>query len=110
AAADLGTVRLPAAWASPHQLVDPADAVGRRAAVALVAGAPVMDAEVSASAAPEDARELALRLGEAAHGSCSRTCSWSRHGATTPARSPRSSCLPRPCRMRSRRRAKARCG
>jgi Flp pilus assembly protein CpaB len=66
AAADLGTVRLPAAWASPHQLTDPADAIGRRAAVPLVAGAPVMDAEVSASAAPADARELAVRLDDAA--------------------------------------------
>ena len=66
AAADLGTVRLPAAWASPHQLADPADAVGRRAAVALVPGAPVMDAEVSASTAPADARELAVRLDAAA--------------------------------------------
>ena len=66
AAADLGTVRLPAAWASRHQLSDPADAVGRRAAVALVAGAPVMDAEVSASTAPTGGRELALRLDDAA--------------------------------------------
>ena len=66
AAADLGTVRLPAAWASPHQLADPAEAVGRRAAVALVAGAPVMDAEVTASTSPADARELALRLDQAA--------------------------------------------
>jgi len=66
AAADLATVRLPAAWASPHQLTDPADAIGRRAAVALVAGAPVMDAEVAPAATPEDARELALRLDAAA--------------------------------------------
>jgi len=66
AAADLGTVRLPAAWASPHQLADPADAIGRRAAVALLAGAPVMDVEVSASTAPADGRELALRLDDAA--------------------------------------------
>jgi Flp pilus assembly protein CpaB len=62
AAEDLGTVRLPAAWASPHQLADPVDAIGRRAAVALVPGAPVMDAEVSASTAPADAREVAIRL------------------------------------------------
>ena len=66
AAADLGTVRLPAAWALPHQLADPSDAIGRRAAVALVPGAPVMDAEVSTWAAPADGRELALRLDEAA--------------------------------------------
>ncbi|HEX3329463.1 MAG TPA: SAF domain-containing protein [Gaiellales bacterium] len=66
AAADLGTVRLPAAWASPHQLADPTDAIGRRAAVALVPGAPVMDAEVSASGGMADGRELALRLDDAA--------------------------------------------
>lgn len=66
AASDLGVVRLPAAWASRHQLADPADAIGRRAAVGLVAGAPVMDAEVSSSTAPADGRELALRLDDVA--------------------------------------------
>jgi Flp pilus assembly protein CpaB len=66
AASDLGTVRIPAAWASPHQLADPAAAIGRRAAVALVAGAPVMDAEVSSAATPPAARELALRLDDLA--------------------------------------------
>jgi len=65
-AGDLGTVRQPAAWASPHQLADPADAIGRRAAVALLAGAPVMDAELETSAALADGRELALRLDDAA--------------------------------------------
>ena len=66
AAADLGTVRIPATWASPHQLADPTAAIGRRAAVALVAGAPVMDAEVTAATPPPAARELALRLDDAA--------------------------------------------
>jgi len=66
AAADLGTVRLPAAWASPHLLADPAEAIGRRADVALVPGAPVMDAEVAASRIAQDAREVALRLDAAA--------------------------------------------
>jgi Flp pilus assembly protein CpaB len=66
AAADLGTVRVPAAWASPHQLADPAGAIGRRAAVALVTGAPVMDAEVVSATPPPAARELALRLDELA--------------------------------------------
>jgi Flp pilus assembly protein CpaB len=65
-AADLGTVRVPAAWASPHQLADPAAAIGRRAAVALVAGAPVMDAEVVSATPPPAARELALRLDDIA--------------------------------------------
>jgi hypothetical protein len=66
AAGDLGTVRIPAAWASPHQLADPAAAIGRRAAVALVTGAPVMDAEVTSATAPRAARELALRLDDLA--------------------------------------------
>ena len=66
AASDLGIVRLPAAWASRHQLADPADAIGRRAAVGLVAGAPVMDAEVAFSTTPKDGRELALRLDDVA--------------------------------------------
>src|SRR6185312_2596774 len=66
AASDLGIVRLPAAWAPRHQLADPADAIGRRAAVGLVAGAPVMDAEVAFSTTPKDGRELALRLDDVA--------------------------------------------
>jgi Flp pilus assembly protein CpaB len=66
AAADLGTVRIPATWASPHQLADPADAIGRRAAVALVAGAPVMDAEIASPGPLPAARELALRLDDVA--------------------------------------------
>jgi Flp pilus assembly protein CpaB len=66
AAGDLGTVRIPATWASPHQLANPAAAIGRRAAVALVAGAPVMDAEVASATAPPAARELALRLDDLA--------------------------------------------
>jgi SAF domain len=66
AAADLGTVRIPAVWASPHQLADPAAAIGRRTAVGLVVGAPVMDAEVVTVSPPPAARELALRLDDAA--------------------------------------------
>jgi Flp pilus assembly protein CpaB len=66
AAADLGTVGIPAAWASPHQLADPADAIGRRTAVALIAGAPVMDAELVSATPPPAARELALRLDDVA--------------------------------------------
>jgi Flp pilus assembly protein CpaB len=66
AAADLGTVRIPARWASPHQLADPSDAIGRRAAVAMVAGAPVMDAEITSAGPPQAARELALRLDDVA--------------------------------------------
>ncbi|HEY3765708.1 MAG TPA: SAF domain-containing protein [Gaiellales bacterium] len=61
-AADLGIVRLPAAYASVHQLADPSRAVGRRAAVALVAGAPLMDAELASPPAVSDAREVAVQL------------------------------------------------
>jgi hypothetical protein len=57
---------MPATWASPHQLADPSAAIGRRATVALVAGAPVMDAEVVSAAPPPAARELALRLDDVA--------------------------------------------
>jgi hypothetical protein len=66
AAGDLGTVRIPSACASPHQLADPAAAIGRRSAVALVVGAPVMDAEVVSATAPPAGRELALRLDDLA--------------------------------------------
>jgi Flp pilus assembly protein CpaB len=65
-AGDLGTVKIPVTWASLHQLADPSAAVGRRAAVALVAGAPVMDAEVAPASPPPAARELALRLDDVA--------------------------------------------
>lgn len=65
-AADLGLVRLPAPAASPHQLARAAQAIGRRAAVTLVPGAPVMDAELASSSPPADAREVALRLDDAA--------------------------------------------
>jgi SAF domain-containing protein len=65
-AADLGIVKLPAAAASPHQLARASQAIGRRAAVTLVAGAPVMDAELAAPHPPPDAREVALRLDDAA--------------------------------------------
>jgi Flp pilus assembly protein CpaB len=66
AAADLGIVDLPAAAASQHQLSAPAQAVGRRAAVTLAVGAPVMDAELLVTPAPADAREVAVRLDDAA--------------------------------------------
>ena len=61
-AADLGVVRLAASAASPHQLARAAQAIGRRTVVTLVPGAPVMDAELTASRVPAHAREVALRL------------------------------------------------
>jgi Flp pilus assembly protein CpaB len=65
-AADLGVVRVPSAAASSHQLSAPGQAIGHRTAVTLAAGAPVMDAELIATAAPPDARAVALRLDDAA--------------------------------------------
>lgn len=66
AAADLGIVHLPSAYASSHQLSAAAQAIGRRAAVTLAAGAPVMDAEVAVTPFPAGAREVAVRLDDAA--------------------------------------------
>jgi hypothetical protein len=66
AAADLGIVHLQRAYALSHQLSAPAQAIGRRAAVTLAAGAPVMDAEVAVTPSPADAREVAVRLDDAA--------------------------------------------
>jgi hypothetical protein len=65
-AADLGLQRVPAAYASAHQLARPAQAVGLRAAVALAAGAPVMDAELLLRPLVSGAREVAVRLDDAA--------------------------------------------
>jgi hypothetical protein len=65
-AADLGLQRVPAAYASVHQLSRPAQAVGLRAAVALAAGAPVMDAELSLRPLVAGEREVAVRLDDAA--------------------------------------------
>lgn len=64
--ADVATRRVPAAAADPHQLSDPAAAVGRRAAVALPAGSPVMDAELASPARVPEARDVALRLDDLA--------------------------------------------
>jgi Flp pilus assembly protein CpaB len=65
-AADLGLERIPAAYASPHQLSQAAQAIGRRAAVALPAGSPVMDAELQATVTAPGERAVALRLDDAA--------------------------------------------
>lgn len=65
-ASDLGLQEVPAAYASVHQLSRPAQAVGLRAAVALAAGAPVMDAELLMRPLVPGAREVAIRLDESA--------------------------------------------
>jgi Flp pilus assembly protein CpaB len=66
ASRDLATRRIPASGASAHQLSDPAAAVGRRVAVALTAGSPLMDAELARAASVHDAREVAVRLDDLA--------------------------------------------
>jgi Flp pilus assembly protein CpaB len=66
AAADLATGAVPITWASPHQLADPGLAAGRLAAVALPAGAPLMDSELADTSAGQDGRDVSLRLDEAA--------------------------------------------
>jgi Flp pilus assembly protein CpaB len=65
-AADVATSSVPAAWASPHQLSDPASVVGRRSAVPLAAGAPLMDAEILVAASPPGSRAVAVRLDDLA--------------------------------------------
>jgi Flp pilus assembly protein CpaB len=66
APADLATGAVPIVWANPHQLADPGVAVGQLAAVALPAGAPLMDSELADSSAGQDGRDISLRLDEAA--------------------------------------------
>jgi Flp pilus assembly protein CpaB len=66
AAADLGTLEVPAPWADPHQLSDPAGLIGRPVAVALAAGSPLMDAELVPDTSPPETRDITLRLDDAA--------------------------------------------
>jgi hypothetical protein len=66
APADLATGAVPVTWANPHQLADPGVAVGQLAAVALPAGAPLMDSELARPSAGQDGRDVSLRLDEAA--------------------------------------------
>lgn len=67
AASDLAVRTVPSRWADPHQLTDPEAAIGRRSAVPLEAGAPLMDAELAAA---EDSgahsRDVAVRLDDVA--------------------------------------------
>jgi len=66
APADLAMGAVPVTWANPHQLADPGVAVGQLAAVALPAGAPLMDSELARAPAGQDGRDISLRLDEAA--------------------------------------------
>jgi Flp pilus assembly protein CpaB len=65
AAADLAVGAVAAAWASPHQLNDPAAAIGRRAVVGLPAGAPLMDSEIAQDGGTAG-RDVSVRLDDAA--------------------------------------------
>jgi Flp pilus assembly protein CpaB len=62
-ASDLAVRAVPSRWADPHQLTDPAAAIGRRSAVSLPAGAPLMDAELAPPGrATARTRDVAVRL------------------------------------------------
>jgi Flp pilus assembly protein CpaB len=64
--ADLNVSEVPSTWASPHQLNDPAAAVGHRAAIDLPSGAPLMDSELANPGSPPGSRDVSLRLDDAA--------------------------------------------
>jgi Flp pilus assembly protein CpaB len=66
-ASDLAVRAVPSRWADPHQMTDPGAAVGRRSAVPLSAGAPLMDAELAAGEVSSlRSRDLAVRLDDVA--------------------------------------------
>lgn len=65
-AADLAVASVPAVWSTPHQIADPVDAVGLQTAVALPAGAPLMDSELVDRSGAQNLRDLTLRLDDAA--------------------------------------------
>lgn len=67
AASDLAVRTVPSRWADPHQLTDPEAAIGRRSAVPLEAGAPLMDAELAdAEDSGAHSRDVAVRLDDVA--------------------------------------------
>ena len=67
AASDLAVRYVPSRWADPHQLTDPATAIGHRSAVPLSAGAPLMDAELAADeVSGARSRDVAVRLDDVA--------------------------------------------
>lgn len=65
-AADLATAAVPQSMAVSGAVIDPAGAVGRRVAVAVPAGTPLMAAELAQSVAPSNDRDVAIRLDTAA--------------------------------------------
>lgn len=62
----LGVVRVPARYAVRGAVVDPRAAIGLRAAVALPGGGLLMEAEVSRGERLAEARDVAVRLDDAA--------------------------------------------
>jgi len=64
--ADVGVVRVPVRYAMRGGIGDPEAAVGRRTAVPLPAGAPLMAAEIEAGDRIAAARDVALRLDDEA--------------------------------------------
>jgi len=67
AASDLAVRAVPSRWADPHQLTDPEAAIGRRSAVSLSAGAPLMDAELAVTEISGlRFRDVAVRLDDLA--------------------------------------------
>jgi Flp pilus assembly protein CpaB len=66
AADSLGVVRVPARYAVRGAVIDPRAAIGLRAAVAVPRGALLMDAELSRTDRVAEARDVAVRLDDAA--------------------------------------------
>lgn len=65
-AADLTVRIVPAPQADPHQVRDRSAAIGKRTAVAMPAGSPLMDAELATAQRPSSSRDFALRLDDLA--------------------------------------------
>ena len=63
---DLGVVRVPVRYAARGAVGDAHVAIGRRTAVAIPAGAPLMAAEIAAGDRIDAARDVAVRLDDAA--------------------------------------------
>ncbi len=62
----LAVARLPARYSSDGAVADPRVVLGRRVAVALPAGAPLMEAELAIDTGPVAGRDVAVRVDDAA--------------------------------------------
>jgi pilus assembly protein CpaB len=65
-ARDLAVARLPARYVPRGAVADPGTVLGKRLAVALPAGAPLMEAELARDARPASGRDVAVRVDDAA--------------------------------------------